>query len=990
MNWTIKTLRLIPVLMVLLIIVFSVNSATARDVVPAPPGGGPGLSVHPEDNVPLPAAESIIALDDGIRMPSPPDIAAMSRLDDIGGDDLHVQSGTFLEMAMDIAPNGDIYLAHSEENESDDWVINVWRSTDAGVSFSLWGTLAGAGGEYYTDPDLRIVDGTQPVCMIVYGYDDHIEPAQIRLVSSSLGSTADFGTETVIMSEAGVNFSYPSFDTDVSSYASFYVYVVASGSDGTGRDIWFARSIDQGATFESPYMIADLLVNDRMYLSPDISYGFGGHLHVVWWLHFTDDFYDSSVRYRHASTFANGGLAGWDYWVSMTSATDGIDDRVPVVHAARASSDVFIGYSQFSIDPLISIGSACFVSSNSGSTFGPSATISGDTTILSDVAENPDTGVWYLSCRAGHDYGFSNAHVSDLTAWSPLQLFNDVSYDWSMWHGGDIALDPTHSNLPAMAWIDGASYGVGDILFDAAWRDDPGWPNQEPGLPIDLPAAPISPPALADVDGDSDLEIVFSDELRQIQVINPDGSSVPGWPVDVGVDLSDGPVAIGDLNGDGEPTLVVGGTDGKAYAYDPRGDLLPGWPSEITIFAADVYVSIGALGPPYPRTVVCVADRVATFRNHHGVRPPGAYDTAIGSSVVAAPAAIGDIDGDGVAEIVCGLESTLYARERDDTSLEFGITLPAPLSDAVTLGDLDLDGDLEILCPTETGVLYAYGHTGTSLGGNFPYDTADVGPLTSAAIANFRGDSTPDLAFAHRDWTVHALYGDGSVISAYPVNTTSYWHLRGAPVIDSVNGLPGDVVIGDRGDQAWAWTNTGYLLDGWSHDMQDQVNLSPAIGDIDLDGSNELVMLTDTQLHVMDLNSTPGSGSWNWPMYGHDAQRTGCSDCVEDLVTAVDDGAAAITRVSFVGPSPNPVSGITQFAFAVPLRAAVNLEIIDLRGRRVATVTREEMDPGSRVVSWHGQDATGRPVAAGQYFARLRVRGPGLDEELTRKLIVVR
>ncbi|MCP4245826.1 MAG: hypothetical protein GY778_02145, partial [bacterium] len=191
------------------------------------------------------------------------------------------------------------------------------------------------------------------------------------------------------------------------------------------------------------------------------------------------------------------------------------------------------------------------------------------------------------------------------------------------WAGGDIALDPAHGYQPALIWADNSSFEPDTLYFDAVWRGDPGWPNMEPGFPLGLWAPPISPPAVVDVDGDPELEIVFSDALRQIQVINPDGSSVPGWPVDVGVDLSNGPVAVGDLNEDGIPILVVGGTDGNAYAYDPAGNLLPGWPSAITPPGHDVYVSIGSVGGPDPRTIVCAGANYITLRNRSGVAPAG-------------------------------------------------------------------------------------------------------------------------------------------------------------------------------------------------------------------------------------------------------------------------------------------------------------------------------------------------------------------------------
>lgn len=212
-------------------------------------------------------------------------------------------------------------------------------------------------------------------------------------------------------------------------------------------------------------------------------------------------------------------------------------------------------------------------------------------------------------------------------------------------------------------------------------------------------------------------------------------------------------------------------------------------------------------------------------------------------------------------------------------------------------------------------------------------------------------------------------------------------------MVGGIDGNAGDVAVADWLGLAWGFSNFGDLIGGWPRDLNGNVTECMAMGDIDLDESNEMVMLTDTQLFVVDLNVTPGWPLYTWPMYGHDPARTGCADCPEDLVTPVDPGlpGGGVTRVSFAGASPNPLSGGgTQFSFAVPLRSAVSLEILDLRGARVYTVYREETEAGPRVVTWNGRDATGRPVASGTYFARLRVRGPGLNQDLTRKLMVVK
>jgi hypothetical protein len=143
-------------------------------------------------------------------------------------------------------------------------------------------------------------------------------------------------------------------------------------------------------------------------------------------------------------------------------------------------------------------------------------------------------------------------------------------------------------------------------------------------------------------------------------------------------------------------------------------------------------------------------------------------------------------------------------------------------------------------------------------------------------------------------------------------------------------------------------------------------------------------------LVVVDVNRPLLGYEESWLMAGHDAQRTGCLYCVEDLVTPVIDDPGSVTRVSFAPPSPNPSSGAANFHFSLPGPAVINLEVFDVRGHRVSLVTREEAAAGHHVATWNGRGDRGNDLASGIYFARLRVQGPGIREELTRKITLTR
>jgi hypothetical protein len=69
--------------------------------------------------------------------------------------------------------------------------------------------------------------------------------------------------------------------------------------------------------------------------------------------------------------------------------------------------------------------------------------------------------------------------------------------------------------------------------------------------------------------------------------------------------------------------------------------------------------------------------------------------------------------------------------------------------------------------------------------------------------------------------------------------------------------------------------------------------------------------------------------------------------------------------------APNPFNPSTRIQFQLAERGRVRLSIVDLRGRRVATLLDEVREPGVYSTKWTGSDARGRQVSSGVYVALL-------------------
>ncbi|MCB1184325.1 hypothetical protein KDM41_12890 [bacterium] len=921
---------------------------------------------------------------------------ALKSLGDIGGDDVlfadhpsdYMWSGD-----LAIAENGDIYYAYTGDSSTVTWAehVVILRSTDGGTTFSPWGQIGDDSGSNFARlVKLLIVEGTVSRLYVQYmvpGFDQLVAYSQLGLASAS------WTTRTVFQS-AGVSFISGAMTSDVVSFDGFYLYAVASGLDGNGDDIWYARSTDYGSTWSAPYRIASLTHDgDAMYYGPKVEYGFGGAVHVAWtYTGRLSATHDDGVRYRRALNYGSADT-DWDFSIwALKFTTDGIDQDCLDLAASTTDSTVAIVHGEGgfggALDPHILWTTTAGRDWN-GYGF---QDLPWDFRANVEIDHGTSTlvGSGFAFDGGNENIVLSRSSLFTLHTWSPPERFNDTDVTSLIYE--DLALDPSRGHQAAVVFAEAYFGGEPTRLFDAEWRGGPGYPDDETGFPVDLPAPPNSPPAIVNIDYDPYGEIVFGTADDMIQVYSHTGTIPGGWPQHVPNLTPGAPIAVGQLDLGPLQYIVAGTTDGKVYAYDLNSLLMPGFPVDLGTGAA-TYVSIGNFGGPYPHLIVACSGDHMFYINYRGE-----IDTWVKefTGPITHPAAIGDVDGDGVTETVTLMGpsagtgwSYLHVMEKNQSGPDYYRPFyTESWSDAPTLFDLDGDGDLEIAAPTNQGLLYVMHHDGTDVTG-FPFDNGTGVPLTSAVAANNLGNSPPELAFASRDYRVHLLWASGVQQSGYPAATSVGWWNYAAPILDKTSYAWASVVIGSRGFRAWSFDNFGTLAEGWPKPLAGQCELSPAAGDIDLDGNNEVVFLDQTQLVVVDMGH-PGDldGSRKWPMYGYDPQRTGCANCLEDLASAAPE--PGVTRVSFAPPSPNPASGPTLFRYEIPSHATVNLEVFDVRGYRVRRVHRSEENAGPHVVTFDGRDQQGRELAAGQYFARLTVRGPGIDRQLTRKLTLLR
>jgi hypothetical protein len=95
------------------------------------------------------------------------------------------------------------------------------------------------------------------------------------------------------------------------------------------------------------------------------------------------------------------------------------------------------------------------------------------------------------------------------------------------------------------------------------------------------------------------------------------------------------------------------------------------------------------------------------------------------------------------------------------------------------------------------------------------------------------------------------------------------------------------------------------------------------------------------------------------------------------------DGRPLPGEATLLGGFPNPFNPQTVLQYSLPQPAHVELSIYDLRGKLVRALVSGHEEAGQHSVTWRGDDATGRRMSSGVYFAHFRTGSVVQSHRLT-------
>ncbi len=388
------------------------------------------------------------------------------------------------------------------------------------------------------------------------------------------------------------------------------------------------------------------------------------------------------------------------------------------------------------------------------------------------------------------------------------------------------------------------------------------------GFPYGTTDQVRSSPAVSDINGDGIQEIIFGEDIGLLHVLGPTGEELPGFPFSLGgengLDVWGSP-AVADLEGDGDVEIIIGSKNKHLFVLNADGSVQVDYDAEQFLMGTPALGDIDGDGE-----LEIVFGGYSTSGKLFAINPDGTdvpgFPIILGEKIQKG-VALADFNGNDKVDIVCGTDSGNLWLIYDDGTVADGFPFEAPGDFRSAPSILDMNGEKIIFSGNNDNNFYAINEEGALW---FQVETGnDV--RTSAGIVDLMDGV--GIFFGSDDGFIYGVNLIGDPLPGWPIPLEG--SIISSPVFSDLDG-DGEVEIitATVTGNLYAFHLDGSLYPHFPISGSLPYGGSPAVKDIDDDNDYEILIGSSVGLEIIDIKE-PGSIQGYWNMHRGNLERNG-------------------------------------------------------------------------------------------------------------------
>ena len=484
------------------------------------------------------------------------------------------------------------------------------------------------------------------------------------------------------------------------------------------------------------------------------------------------------------------------------------------------------------------------------------------------------------------------------------------------------------------------------------------------GWPVLITNGVPGSPAIADIDNaDNDLELACGDKNGEVHLYNMSGTELSGFPYNTANQIY-GSVALANLDGDEELEIVAASRANKVVALNPDGSIVFDYTTDSNLLCTPVVADLNGDGVKeiIVQTItknLYVIDQTGTIYPNFPVTLPNFMYSGVG-------VAVEDLDGDGAKEILVPCNNgVLYCIDTSGSTV-WSTTLSGTPRCSATI--VKFNGEYKIVIGASNGHLYILNSDGSvqyeyTLSGDIRTSPVVINPTNSSVI----GDLV--IIVGTLGNKLYVIDWNGNNLAGFPYNVPG--GIESTPAVADLdgNGIY-DIVFGCNDKYLYSIDMNGNPTSEFPIYFNHDIKSSPQIADVDGDGDYDIAVGTNAGMWIIDYKTPFGDGDILCGIYRYDLARTGSVDCSHTSGVGSDP---QLHKYFITQNFPNPVANQTSISFGLPNAQIQNpqLKVYNLLGQLVSSYNIDNPKIGENTFVWNGTDNSGKEIPNGVYFYRL-------------------